>query len=296
MTFEPTQIFHLRAGRVSCVGGPKREDTSILDKVHRKEKSENTSTTYHLNTSEEDLYFMEKLKFQNYFHWYVILDNDKLHGVWWERRGTTTCKWWSDQDACMTSSCCVPFRWAREAFLSHVPLISKQIIIVTLFSTVPCSMPEKNIIRQSLLHTEALPFTFLDFMTQLILMKFEILCHFNHALPKLYLLSQHNTCTHTHIAIWLQKVHSKQWTWGMIFCSKHIYFPSSSSPSKKQKMKFNKPRTIETTYQLSHKQEKHRGSYEQLKMTLSNNRMENKLNLGRSVATHVHLQHVHMQV
>lgn len=52
----------------------------------------------------------------------------------------------------------------------------------------------------SLLHTEEFTFAFLHFMTQFILMKFEILCYFNHILLKLYLLSQHVTCACTHSA------------------------------------------------------------------------------------------------
>lgn len=40
--------------------------------------------------------------------------------------------------------------------------------------------------KTSVSHTEAFIFAFLHFKTQFILMKFEVLCHFNHTLMKLY--------------------------------------------------------------------------------------------------------------
>lgn len=138
-------------------------------------------------------------------------------------------------------TCCVPFGWVREAFCSNVAHISKQIIIVTLFSTVSCFMPEKNYptmtmtqAKTPLLHTQAFTFAVFYISWQFILMKFENLCHFNHTLLKLYLLSQHVTCTHTHIASWPPKAHSKQWAWGMIFLPKHTHLTPLTSPSNNQ--------------------------------------------------------------
>lgn len=201
--------------------------------------------------------------------------------------------------------------------------------------------------KTSLLHTEAFTFTFLHFMTQFIVMKFEILCHFHHTLLNLY--SANMLHAHTHILpADRQKfmVNNEHEGW---FSSPNTYTPLSSL-SKNPKMMFNKARTIEiiflpnifrerlgeqtlkqeyhhptvpscpppisplskletisiafkrkknyalTTYQVSHKEENHWGSYEQSKTTLSSNRMENKLSLGRGVAMCGHLQHVDTQV
>lgn len=152
MPFEPTQIFHLWAGTVSCVCKLKRGclyfETQSTGRRNLKTPLPHITWTWQ-KERREDSYFMEKLKFQKYFHWYVCSDKDKLHRAWGEGRRMKMYKWWSDQDSHMTSSwlaVCPLGEW-EKLFFFHVPHISKHIIIITLFSTIFRSVPEKIILQ-----------------------------------------------------------------------------------------------------------------------------------------------------
>lgn len=206
------------------------------NRVQRKEKSENTSTSYHLSTTEwkkRRFVFHGKAEVSEIFPLIHMFRQSQIY-IQHQGRGEVQQRV-SDGQRKMLIEEVIDLQYALWVSERRFPLSCSTHIKVDNNSyiiqhNILLYAKKKNPtmrMTQNISLAQRCAFAFLHFTTQFILIKFENLRHSNHTLLNLDLISQHVMLA-TPVATWPPKVHSKQWAWGITALPKYMHFLSYS--------------------------------------------------------------------